>query len=570
MRPLRIERHVCGCKNRHVMGKFRTLTKRCTALLTVMLLVLMPAVSFAAESTQNPDSRDQPIPLESNEAGEEPSSEGEQSGLAGTLEFDDSVLNDDMTAVLMDADTGEILFERKPDEQIYPASTTKIMTGLLAIELNGGTLDGEITCGPEVNEFSRTSSLLGLKENFTVSIKDLLYGLMLVSGNDAAAALAVHFGGSLEGFIDLMNQKAQELGMTGTLFANPHGLDQRSIGLDHHSTAADMAKLARAAYQNPLLMEIMGTQSYEITTTELNDNIRSSTELHNGNYLLETPVRDPQRSRYAQYRYQPTTGMKTGLLQNVDGHAYYGCLVASASKDGRNLIATIFADTSNYGDNGPALDRWNAAIALFEYGFTGFVDVEVSPFLTTYTTDVMVQGAASNDPEKGNLQVTISPNAQVPATISVERRDAAALADGTLTIDTVPQLNGSVSAPVTAGQEVGTLSYQVNGQEFFTVPLVASRSVYAAGDESVTSQHYGVPDPTGFQWWMWLIIIGAAAGVLVLVYIILQRRRYSGRWIGKHKRSHVRYPRSWNDDIPLSALRTPRNQQRDRGRRFRR
>lgn len=541
---------------------------RIMTVLVVIIFACIPAVCAYAEAEESAH-RDQPVPIEeTHEPAQEEQTESQsgdsQAASGGTIDFDTSVLNDNMTVQLVDADTGEILFEKDPDRIIYPASTTKIMTGLLAIELNNGTLDGEVTLGPEVNAFSSTSSLLGLKQNYTVSIKDLVYGLMLVSGNDAAAALAVHFAGSEENFVGLMNQKAQELGMTNTAFANPHGLDQRSIGLDHHSTASDMAKLARAAYQNPLLMEVMGTQTYEITSTELNDNIRQSAELHNGNYLLETPVNEPQRSRYAQFRYQPTTGMKTGLLQNVDGHRYYGCLVASASKDGRNLIATLFADTSDYGDEGPAIDRWRAAIALFEYGFTGFVDVQLAPYIAGYETSVQVEGAASNDPEEGILEVSMDPNALTDVTVSIERRDAAALTNGETQLEAVPQVQSGLTAPVTAGQTVGTVSYQLNGQEVLSVPLVASRSVYAAGDENVTSQHYGVPKPSSIQWWMWLIIIGGAAGAILLIYAIMQRRRYSGRHIGKHRRSRIRYPRAWNDDTPLSALRVPKKDGRDR------
>lgn len=473
-------------------------------------------------------------------------------------EFDESVLNDTMTVVLLDADTGEVLFSKDADEQIYPASTTKIMTALLAIELNGGNLDGEVTVGQEVNAFSSTSSLLGLRSDSTVSIRDLVYGLMLVSGNDAAAALAVHFGGSEEEFVKLMNQKAADLGMMGTAFANPHGLDQRSIGLDHHSTASDMAKLARAAYKNSVLMEVMGTGSYQITSTELNPNIRPDPVLHNGNYLLEIPVQEPQRSRYAQFRYTPTTGMKTGLLQNVDGYKYYGCLVASANRDGRNLIATIFADTSNSASEGPAMDRWRTAISLFEFGFTGFVDVEIGPYLEGFSTQGHVDGYAQNDPYDGSLEIVPASDVTVPETISVERGKAYALQTNEAKIDMVPELNSSLTAPITQGTPVGTLSYQLDGEELFNVPLVAARSVYAAGDEEVTSKHYGVPDPNMVTWWIW-IAVGVGAAAAVVFFIFWYRRRNVGRYIGKTKTRYGnghygsrRY--SWNDEVPLSVL----------------
>lgn len=481
--------------------------------------------------------------------------------------FDTSVLNDTMTAVLVDSDTGEVLFSHKADEQIYPASTTKIMTGLLAIELNGGTLDGEVTVGAEVDAFSKSSSLLGLRSDATVSIRDLIYGLMLVSGNDAAAALAVHFSGSEEAFVDLMNQKAAQLGMTNTHFANPHGLDMSSIGLDHHSTASDMAKLAQAAFQNPVLMEVMGTPTYEITSTQLNPNIRPDPVLHNGNYMLETPVQEPQRSRYAQFRYAPTTGMKTGLLANVGEYAYYGCLVASASQDGRNLIAAIFADTSNYAQQGPAMDRWKTAIALFEFGFTGFEDVSLQSYLDTFTASAQVQDYARNDPSQGLLEVT--PLAAGDPVIALERHTAAELAAGRLTLEPVVELESSPVAPVAQGTRLGTLTYRLDGEEVYTIPLIASRSVYAQGDEEVTSTHYGVPNPEAFPWWMWLIIGGGAAAI-ILTILLLNRRRYASRYIGRPSFGNGHYGSrrySWNDDVPLNVVHRQRQKKQERFRR---
>lgn len=480
------------------------------------------------------------------------------------LTFDESVLSETMTAIMLDADSGEVLYSRRPDEIIYPASTTKIMTGLLCIELNGGTLDGEVTVGAEVNAFGRSSSLMGLMSDRTVSIRDLIYGLMLVSGNDAAAALAVHFGGSLEGFVQRMNDRAASLGMTNTHFANPHGLDERSIGLDHHSTAADMGKLAQAAFQNPVLMEVMGTQSYQVTSTELNPNIRPDPVLHNGNYLLETPVNEPQRSRYAQYRYTPTTGMKTGLLANVDGYDYYGCLVASASQDGRNLIAAVFADTSNNTGTGAATARWRTVISLFEFGFTGFTDVD----LTTYVqppSAVQVLNSAKNDPEGGLLALDAA--AGTDMVVSLDRGLAADLAAGRVQVETVQRVPDGLEAPITQGTEIGTLVYQINGEELLSVPLLAARSVYAQGDEETTSSQYGVADPTKFPWWMWLVIGGAAAAVVVF---LLLRRRRPRRYIDRPRFGNGHYGSrrySWNDDVPLSD-RSRYKQSGKHGRRF--
>ncbi|MBD5560141.1 MAG: D-alanyl-D-alanine carboxypeptidase [Clostridia bacterium] len=479
------------------------------------------------------------------------------------LTFNPSVMNDTMTAVLVDADTGEVLYSRSPDQIIYPASTTKIMTGLLSIELNGGTLDGEVTVGDEVDAFSSTSSLLGLRRDQTVSIRDLIYGLMLVSGNDAAAALAVHFGGSLEGFVQLMNEKAASLGMVNTQFANPHGLDQRSIGLDHHSTAADMARLAQAAYQNPVLMEVMGTATYEITSTELNRRIRTDPVLHNGNYLLDTPSQEPQRSRYAQYRYPHTTGMKTGLLANVDGYSYYGCLVASATQNGRSLIAAIFADTSNSAAQGAATDRWRTAIALFEYGFAGFEEVDLSPYLTQLDVATQVLNCAENDPYGGLLSLV--PAAGTDMRVAVDRSLSAALAAGTVQFEPEADVPAEIAAPVTQGTEIGSVTYRLNGQEMITLPLTAARSVYEAGDEAVTSTQYDVPNPTALPpWWVWA---AASGGAVFAIWFFAFRPRRTSRHIGRPKFGNGHYGSrrySWDDKPSQIRSQRPKTGNADR------
>ncbi len=450
-------------------------------------------------------------------------------------EFDASCFNDTMTGMMMNADTGEVLFSQNADQIIYPASTTKIMTGLLAIELNGGTLDGEITLGPEVNEFGSSSSLMGVQQNHTVSIKDLLYGLMLCSGNDAAAALAVNFGGSVNGFVELMNQKAQQLGMTNTHFANPHGLKMQ--GQDHHSTARDMATLAQAAYQNPLLMEIMGTASYTVESTELNPNVKTSQTITNGNYLIGVPENEELRVKYAPYLYDPATGMKTGLLQNVDGNSNYGCLVASASKDGINLIATIFADTSDYGDKRVAMDRWDATIALFEYGFGRYVQVDLSQYITPVTLSEQLTDYAANDPQEGMLTITSGEIDALPGTKTLEKVVADGLADGTVQVLAEPVFTRTLSAPVTQGEQIGEVVYSLNGERLCTAALLAARTVYQTGQEQMTREEYDLPGPAlSFElWWLWIIIPAAAVGSLFLIRAInlgRRKKRRSGRYYG--------------------------------------
>ena len=159
-------------------------------------------------------------------------------------------------AILVDADSGRVLYEQNADARMLIASTTKIMTALVAIR--EGSLSDVVTVKREAT-LTEGSSMY-LKEGEQLTLETLLYGLMLCSGNDAAVAIADHVGGSQKGFVKLMNETARELGMDATSFANPNGLDAEG----HYSTARDMAKLACAAVRNETLLRIVSTQSVTI------------------------------------------------------------------------------------------------------------------------------------------------------------------------------------------------------------------------------------------------------------------------------------------------------------------
>ncbi len=405
-------------------------------------------------------------------------------------DFDTTMFEGTMTGVLMDADTGEVLFSKGAQQQIYPASTTKIMTGLLAIELNGGTLDGEFVVGAEVNQFSSASSLMGLKEHQTVSVKDAIYGLMLASGNDAAAALAVHLAGSEANFISLMNQKAQELGMTNTVFANPHGLCMQDQ--IHYSTAEDMAKLAEAAYGNELLMEIMGTTSYRVESTELDLNITPEQIVYNSNYLMGVPPKE-ELQKYTQFYYEPATGMKTGLVANVDGYSNYGCLVSSASKDGMNLIVAVFGDTSIEENKDISMQRWQATIDLFEYGFGRFVQIDLASYIEPYESQEQLRSFAANDPSLGRVTLSSGDINLLKDTLTVDKETAEGLENGSIQIETEVVYSDNMTPPIDFGEVMGEISYKLNDQVVASAPILSTNKVFAAGEEDLVREEYDLP-----------------------------------------------------------------------------
>lgn len=226
-------------------------------------------------------------------------------------------------AILMDSKSGEVLFERNADEKGYPASTTKIMTAMVTLDICkqiGVGLDQTVTIPKEAAGVEGSS--LYLKEGEERTLENLLYGVMLRSGNDGATALAEVMGGNTAHFVDLMNEKAEKLGCTGTHFVNPTGLydDQ------HYTTARDLAVITRQAMNNKTFRKIVGSKSWE--------------EYTNKNKTV--------------FQYEGATGVKIGFTK-MSGRT----LVASAKRDGRELICVVLSDGNWFND----------AYALMDYGF---------------------------------------------------------------------------------------------------------------------------------------------------------------------------------------------------------
>lgn len=224
-------------------------------------------------------------------------------------------------AVLMDADTGEILYEKNSQRQMLIASTTKLMTALVVLDC---------ACLQEVAEVAPAHMVEGssmyLRPGEQVTVEELLYGLLLCSGNDAALCLADYCGGSVAHFVELMNEKAAALDMGDTSFANPNGLDDEK----HYSTAADMALLARCAMENPTLSRICSTSTVQI----------GERTMSNHNKLLR--------------QVEGCLGGKTGYTK-----AAGRTLVSWAERDGRRLVAVTLNDGNDWADHA----------ALYEFGF---------------------------------------------------------------------------------------------------------------------------------------------------------------------------------------------------------
>ena len=240
------------------------------------------------------------------------------------------------TAVVLDGDTGDILFEKDAFRRVPPASLTKIVTAIVAIE--NGRLDDIVPIDFDSYEMvlDEQSSIMGLKPGDTPTLEDLLYGLMLPSGGDAAVAIARHIGGTEEHFVEMMNEKVRDLGLVDTHFVNPHGLDAK----DHYSSAYDMAALARYGLRNPVFRSLAATKKYEVKGTRTYD-------VWNLNRLL--------------YTYDGADGVKIGYTENA-----LETIVASATRNGQRLIVSVMRSNSRFTDAARLMDYYFEALAQGE------------------------------------------------------------------------------------------------------------------------------------------------------------------------------------------------------------
>ncbi len=316
------------------------------------------------------------------------------------------------SAVVINADTGEILYEKNAHEQRAIASTTKIMTTLLTIE--AGQPDKLFTVDSMAIRVEGTS--MGLQEGDIVSRRALCYGMLLPSGNDAANAAAISVSGSMTAFADEMNRKAAEIGMNNTHFANPSGLDQNG----HYSTAYDMAVLARYALQNEEFSKICSSASASLEY----GNPPYRRTLYNSNKLLA--------------QYEGCIGIKTGFTDEARR-----CLVSAAERDGKTVIAVTL--------NAP--DDWNDHKALLDYGFEQLAACEISP--ESFTIPVL-----------GSETETVRIVPATTAVIGLEENQQQY-------ISIQYHIPSFVYAGIYKGEQLGTAKIYYKNKEIKSVPLLS-------------------------------------------------------------------------------------------------
>ena len=320
-----------------------------------------------------------------------------------------------VSAIVIEADTGTALWEKNADERRAMASTTKIMTALLTIE--AGDLDREFTVDPLAILVEGTS--MGLREGDRVSRRDLLYGILLPSGNDAANAAAVSVSGSISAFVKLMNSRAEELGLSDTHFVTPSGLDADG----HYTTARDLARLTAFAMRNEVFREVVACRSAEVEF----GNPPYKRTLYNSNKMLR--------------RYEGAIGVKTGFTDNARR-----CLVSAAQRDGVTLIAV----TLNAGDD------WNDHTKMLDYGFT---QVRAYPLETSCADRVAVAGTGQS----------VGVRAQ-PQTLALTPEQRSRIIREVC-------LPAFVYGSVSRGDQLGEIKFLLDGRVVCACPLLADSSV---------------------------------------------------------------------------------------------
>jgi len=363
-------------------------------------------------------------------------------GIPGAFALQDPKI-DATSAILMNANTGMVLYENAADEQRFPASTTKIMTALLTLE--NAEIDDVVTALKiDFEHVTADSSNADIKVDEQVTVKDLLYALMLPSANEAAYMLARHVGGSWENFVDMMNARATELGCTGTHFANPCGLHEEN----HYTTARDLLRITEEAMKSTLFREISNTAQYRMKPT----NMHEERIIYTTNQLIF--------SMYQPWYYQFCKGVKTGHTSQAGN-----CLVAYAEKGSTNLYVVVMG-CADAPDSSSVAKSFTEAKRLFEWGYDNFVSRTLAKKgdALAYIEDVRL----STETDTLVLTAKNDLTASIPIDIKDDYNEKMDITD------TVPE---SINAPITAGQTIGTRTYSYNNVNYGTVELVALKDV---------------------------------------------------------------------------------------------
>ncbi|MCR4886360.1 MAG: D-alanyl-D-alanine carboxypeptidase [Clostridiales bacterium] len=403
------------------------------------------------------------------------------------------------SAILIEADSGEVIFEKNADQRMYPASTTKILTVWLA--LTNGDPEQKYTVSENAVNLAADESSAKLAAGEQMRLIDLCYAAMLPSGNDAATAIAEGLAGSVWNFTAMMNQAAYSLGCKNTQFVNANGLHDEN----HFTTARDMAILARIAMQNETFRQIVLASEYTLPR----DNIYRARTIKNLNYFVAKT--EGRESRYYPY----STGIKTGTTS-----AAGNCLVASASKDGVNLISVVFGSASDE-------SRYTDTVRLMDYGFAQYLSTSIAEIYAMNPRVVEVRNFALDDPQVGKLPLSLRMVSTDASDLIVTTRQQVDYWVQNFASITVTDFTRDLRAPIQEGEVMGTLTYYPEIGNPVMYELLAGRSIAAREQIAPTSEEIisaAMADPNPFPRitveLVMLYLVLPALGIFLLIRLI--------------------------------------------------
>jgi len=345
------------------------------------------------------------------------------------------------SCILIEANTGKILYEKNSNDVRFPASTTKIMTAILTVE-NCNLDDVATVSHNAVYSIPYDYTHASLKEGEELTIEQLLYALMIPSANDAAIVLAEHISGSVEEFAKLMNKRAEELGCKNTHFVNPNGIHSK----DHTSTSYDLALMGKFAMQNSIIRKIVSTTQFTLPVT--NKYSKTDRIFNNSNDLLKT---------YSRYYYEGTTGVKTGYTGEAGN-----CIIASAKKNDFEVILVVLGGEST---NTGLSQRYLDCKTLFDYAFNNY-SLKTLNEKNAVLKQITVRGATE---ETQNLNVLIKDK------IAIFSENSADL----YSLEPEITLDENLMAPISANSAIGKITYNYDGQTYSS-DLIAETQVLSS------------------------------------------------------------------------------------------
>ena len=500
-------------------------TKLRIMALILMLIMLVPQVIFAESYNASPNKN--PAPSSSSRPDKR-----EDDMLVAT------------TAIAVDATTGRQLYGKQEDRKIYPASTTKVLTALLVLENLDLDQEVEVSRNAIVGESS-----IYLEEGEVITIRDLLHGLLLKSGNDAAVALAEAVAGSVKEFAVMMNERAAELGCVNSNFKNPHGLPNE----EHYTTAQDYARIVIEASKHEEFMNIVSTLKYTIHSKRADGSDRDYT-ISNTNKLL------PNSGEEFAYEYM--LGGKTGYTD-----AAQNAFVGVSEKDGMRVVTVVFGSTQE--------QKWWDTQKLANYAFSVYNPLPAQDIYAANTITVNVENAQNPDDATLTLRLPEEEAARLSFLCSPEEIEDIRLNFSQYASITYRD-GAAVTAPVQQGETVATLYFNYPNVPEITLNLTADRMIASVIEETPAAQETQLPVASsgisivthdvaqdGWSALYLLVIIPIVLFVILLVWLIVEikRAKIAKREEERRRRTEeINRKRALREQAHLQSSPLPRSQ----------